>query len=40
MYRYSEDYNTIVIRKGELDELNSIGVRSSGKFLIAGNGDA
>ncbi|XP_063636370.1 vesicle-associated membrane protein 7-like isoform X2 [Cydia splendana] len=29
MYRYSEDHSTIVIRKGELDELNTIGVRSS-----------
>ncbi|XP_061706176.1 vesicle-associated membrane protein 7-like isoform X2 [Cydia pomonella] len=29
MYRYSEDHNTIVIHKGELDELNTICVRSS-----------
>ncbi|XP_063375296.1 vesicle-associated membrane protein 7-like isoform X2 [Cydia amplana] len=29
MYRYSADHSTIVIRKGELDELNTIGVRSS-----------
>lgn len=34
MYRYSEDYSTITIRKGELDELNSIGVDSSGKYII------
>ncbi|XP_059059974.1 vesicle-associated membrane protein 7-like [Achroia grisella] len=33
MYRYSEDYNTITIRKGELDELNSIGVGSSETIL-------
>ncbi|XP_072941798.1 vesicle-associated membrane protein 7-like [Epargyreus clarus] len=33
MYRYSEDYNTITIRKGELDELNSIGVDSSESIL-------
>ncbi|CAH1635096.1 unnamed protein product [Spodoptera littoralis] len=33
MYRYSEDYNTIVIRKGELDELNSIGVGCSESIL-------
>lgn len=31
MYRYSEDYSTITIRQGELDELNTIGVGSSGK---------
>ncbi|CAK1551680.1 unnamed protein product [Leptosia nina] len=29
MYRYNEDYGTIVIRSGELEELNSIGVESS-----------
>lgn len=34
MYRYSEDYNTITIRKGELDELNKIGVGCSGKCLL------
>lgn len=33
MHRYSEDYSTITIRKGELDEFNSIGVGCSGKFL-------
>nr|XP_021193361.2 vesicle-associated membrane protein 7-like [Helicoverpa armigera] len=33
MYRYSEDYSTIVIRKGELDELNSIGVGCSESIL-------
>ncbi|XP_021193361.3 vesicle-associated membrane protein 7 [Helicoverpa armigera] len=33
MYRYSEDYSTIVIRKGELDELNSIGVGCSESVL-------
>ncbi|KAJ8726893.1 hypothetical protein PYW08_015290 [Mythimna loreyi] len=33
MYRYSEDYSTIVIRKGELDELNSIGVGCSESLL-------
>lgn len=31
MYRYSEDYSTITIEKGELDQLNKIGVESSGK---------
>ncbi|CAB3256652.1 unnamed protein product [Arctia plantaginis] len=33
MYRYSEDYNTITIRKGELDELNKIGVGCSEDLL-------
>ncbi|XP_028171903.1 vesicle-associated membrane protein 7-like isoform X1 [Ostrinia furnacalis] len=33
MYRYSEDYSTITIRKGELDELNSIGVGCSETLL-------
>ncbi|XP_053600511.1 vesicle-associated membrane protein 7-like [Plodia interpunctella] len=33
MYRYSEDYNTITIRQGEIDELNSIGVDSSETIL-------
>ncbi|XP_049865403.1 vesicle-associated membrane protein 7-like [Pectinophora gossypiella] len=42
MYRYSEDYNTIMIRKGELDELNTIGVGCSdsilgGKILFVNN---
>ncbi|XP_060800679.1 vesicle-associated membrane protein 7-like, partial [Amyelois transitella] len=33
MHRYSEDYNTIEIRHGEIDELNSIGVDSSETIL-------
>ncbi|CAG9791867.1 unnamed protein product [Diatraea saccharalis] len=33
MYRYSLDYNTITIRKGEIDELNKIGVDSSESLL-------
>ncbi|XP_045492401.1 vesicle-associated membrane protein 7-like [Colias croceus] len=33
MYRYNEDYSTIVIRSGELEELNSIGVDSSESIL-------
>ncbi|XP_026765029.2 vesicle-associated membrane protein 7-like [Galleria mellonella] len=33
MYRFSEDHNTITIRKGDLDELNSIGVGSSETIL-------
>ncbi|CAH0629002.1 unnamed protein product [Chrysodeixis includens] len=33
MYRYSEDYNTIIIRSGELDELNKIGVGCSESIL-------
>ncbi|XP_030035950.2 LOW QUALITY PROTEIN: vesicle-associated membrane protein 7 [Manduca sexta] len=33
MYRYNEDYSTIIIRKGELDELNTIGVDSSENIL-------
>ncbi|XP_041973522.1 vesicle-associated membrane protein 7-like [Aricia agestis] len=33
MYRYNEDYSTIVIRKGELDELNTIGVAPSEVIL-------
>ncbi|XP_026746690.1 vesicle-associated membrane protein 7-like [Trichoplusia ni] len=33
MYRYSEDYSTINIRKGELDELNKIGVGCSESIL-------
>lgn len=33
MYRYSEDYSTITVRKGELDELNKIGVGSSEDLL-------
>lgn len=32
MYTYSEDYSTINIRKGELDEVNKIGVESSGEY--------
>lgn len=32
MYTYSEDYSTITIRKGELDEVNKIGVESSGEY--------
>lgn len=31
MYRYNEDYSTIVITRGELEELNTIGVDSSGE---------
>ncbi|XP_028028553.1 vesicle-associated membrane protein 7-like [Bombyx mandarina] len=33
MYRYNEDYSTIVIRNGELDELNRISVESSETIL-------
>ncbi|RVE41994.1 hypothetical protein evm_013355 [Chilo suppressalis] len=33
MYRYGQDYNTITIRKGEIDELNKIGVDSSESLL-------
>ncbi|KAI5641940.1 regulated-SNARE-like domain-containing protein [Phthorimaea operculella] len=33
MYRYNEDYSTIVISKGDLDELNSIGVGDSEALL-------
>ncbi|CAH0717302.1 unnamed protein product, partial [Brenthis ino] len=33
MYRYNEDYSTITIRKGEIDELNTIGVDSSESIL-------
>ncbi|XP_047545548.1 vesicle-associated membrane protein 7-like [Vanessa atalanta] len=33
MYRYNEDYNTVTIRKGEIDELNTIGVDSSESIL-------
>ncbi|CAF4955202.1 unnamed protein product [Pieris macdunnoughi] len=33
MYRYNEDYGSVVIRSGELEEINSIGVESSESLL-------
>ena len=33
MYRYNEDCSTIIITKGEIDELNTIGVDSSGAYV-------
>ncbi|CAH4033556.1 unnamed protein product [Pieris brassicae] len=33
MYRYNENYGSIVIRSGELEEINSIGVDSSESLL-------
>ncbi|XP_050677105.1 vesicle-associated membrane protein 7-like [Leptidea sinapis] len=33
MFRYNEDYSTIVVRNGELDEVNTIAVDSSENIL-------